>query len=338
MWNGFGKKGGRRVNNAVKDIREDLMKVYQMNFETVQFLKRGIMKLIDDEGTPYLLKEKPYYLSANEYEVALNISQQLRKEGILTPPVLKGTKGYTLYHHQKYYSVQQYIESNNNVIDHVEKLGEVAAMLSQKSDRIDMAKGADKPSCRSLHFLDIDANSMAKSFQVMKQYVAGDQMKWIDQAEARFFRYEINLKSLPMSWVHGDLHVYNTVFTKQGMYLIDFDDIHWNVRIVDLVWPCIIHGVWDWPQVNQQPMLKEEMDIQGVKRLLQHYEKKEHLTFYEKKYLPAVFYALFIKSFICIEGLIRNSKQQSNHVIVQKIKNMLLLAEHLDFGVIGDVE
>lgn len=302
-------------------------------------MKSGIVKLKDNYGNKYILKEKPYYLTQREYEMSLFISQQLLENQMFTPKIIKAPSGYTINVNHQRYALQEYIEPDPTAYplfhDQMSEIGVIAADLYKKSKYINMQKRKDIPKCRSIHLLDVDSRSMQQAVKILKQYVSGDNLKYVIQTESLIQTKVIDKANLPFSWVHGDLHIYNTISHRKGMYVIDFDDIHWNYRIVDLIWPCIIHGVWNWYKYDDSPSLKQQFDKHIINHIISSYVNITDLTDVERGIFPQIFYALLIKSFICIEGLVRNSRKQTNEIVTGKLKDLLALSESIDFEVIS---
>lgn len=293
--------------------------------------------LKDVSGNKYFLKEKPYYLNNSEFAATFPFYSLLTIKGIRTPIVLATLNGsLSIEVNNRIFILLKWVEgisfSSRDERDLVE-LGLINASLHIINNEIQ--GNWESPECRLIHFIDVRPDAIGKMCGLLNSYdpnhlllnqITNEFKLWLQEKEK-----VVHWNDLPTSWLHGDLHSFNVIRKPDGeTVLLDLDDIHWGYRLSDITWTIAICCFWDWKSMTSPPRLRTSFDQQAARSLLRGYEQASPLTNFERKALPYFLGAMLIKSLICIESLIRNSKGYTSTEVIkllQKLRDLILNSE-----------
>ncbi|WDV44731.1 phosphotransferase [Clostridiaceae bacterium M8S5] len=288
----------------------------------------------------FFLKEKPFYLDKKEFEHALEIYSIFETKGVKIANIKRTMKHKLTFNFSnrifcliKWLDGDKlwYIKESNNYFE----LGETCACLACAS--MELPKGeVTIPLCREEQLLDITENSINMLFEVLKKNFCAERYsfnKKIVEFERKLIKQynSINWDKFEYSWLHGDFHGNNVIKNKGNqLYIIDYDDLFWGYRLIDLVWCCVIHSVW----ILEKLKIRNSIDYSIMKNIVKGYKKRIKLSEAEKASFDFVFRVLILRSLIEMFSLTDETVKVSENVkndfskSVIKILNILENYEH----------
>lgn len=165
-----------------------------------------------------------------------------------------------------------------------------------------------KPLQYYTHFPNIDRQTIMLMSLTLRR-VIGHNIT-IDLIREYLFKcFEtIRLSELPKQIIHGDSNPGNVVKTNKGLCWIDIVDIHYDYRIVDILW-CIIYSFfWD----NDFETIRKDVSVGEMKEFLKQYNCVNPLHESEVKYYYCILFILLVNSVFSEHSLWRQVKKRES--------------------------
>jgi Ser/Thr protein kinase RdoA (MazF antagonist) len=287
---------------------EKVNNIYNLKINKIESIltswgNRVCLELNDDKGR-FFLKEKPFYLKCEEYEQALSTYSMFKRQGLEVASILRtNSNNVTFNFKERTFCMIEWVEGNvllnvDNLKDY-EQMGLMCAKMAIISK--ELPKGETTvPDCRESQLIDISFNSIEMTIEILREnlnlensYIKLLLNKLSNQIIKDYKKVEWN--KLNMSWLHGDFHGNNIVKNiKLDFTIIDYDDLFWGYRILDVVWCCVIHSVWNVNELN----VRENLDHDTLKAILSGYVNKLEITNVEKESFNYIFKVMIIRSLI----------------------------------------
>lgn len=245
----------------------------------------AIMKaFLDDKNLGY--RKKPYYLSNQELEIMCGIVNQIKDEHYtLTEDALvyKWKGGQTFYPHN------------------ASEFGKIAFSLADMHLLFQEIECSYCPMQFYTHFPNINVKTikLMMYFFEKSNYICGSIKKSLAIALE-------NLKNtkFPSQIIHGDAHPYNCLIDDENVTWIDYTDIHYDYRVIDLVWFIVFSVCWD-----EEYRYMKRIDLKYVIDFLYAYNSKNQLEKTEIEKMPYVFCILLVYSLFSVHSFWRKKKK-----------------------------
>lgn len=123
--------------------------------------------------------------------------------------------------------------------------------------------------------------------------------------------------------IHGDLHLNNMIINNTDIVFIDMIDIHYDYRIIDVVWLLLFTFIWD----AQHFTIMDNIHYDNMMKFLAMYDAFNPLEYSEKKDLADIVSVLMIYSLFTNHSLWRKRRIDSIfYSNIEKI-NMILMED-----------
>ncbi|MCM3444726.1 phosphotransferase enzyme family protein [Metabacillus halosaccharovorans] len=282
----------------------------------------------------FFIKEKPFYLSNSEYIQTLNIQNRLTNVNDLNfPRVIENSKNNLTFTYQsRKFSVQEWIPGSLLIPEQKTDLFEIGKIAAKFQLSINgTPPGVNTvPKCRTTHFPDVSYSAILNMSKILKRVSNNNHEKIIDNLLNSIKNSDSQLSSLPLAWIHGDLHCYNVIRSYQSKYyLIDFDDINWGYRLSDVAWPCIISSAWGWRDSKVVPILAEKLNESAINTVVNGYVKVINLTEIEKQIFPHFLQTFLIMSYINVRGLAYQATKIEEEELISDLEQLLAIMRQI---------
>ena len=255
------------------------------------------------DGDTLIVRNKPYYLSNLDLEKLCKIVNQIDGEKYRVAKdklEYKWKKGKTLFPSDE------------------KDLRKIAFGLA---DLHILFQGINSDYCPiqfHTHFPNIDE----KTIKLMKGYFNKSKYPCIEIIKCLSVAME-NLKNikLPSQIIHGDAHPYNCLIDGDAIKWIDFIDLHYDSRLIDIVWFMIFSICWD----EEYKRIKK-INLKDVCEFINAYNSRNELESVEFDKLPYVFGVLLVYSLFSVHSLWREMKK-ANYIE----NNIYILEENLRY-------
>ncbi|MEK5521653.1 phosphotransferase [Heyndrickxia sp. FSL W8-0423] len=294
----------------------------------------------------FFLKEKPYYLQFEEFVQVLDYQKFLRKSGIQTAQLKETVEKQSFFvWNKRVFALHEWLFGRVLFPDDendLKELGNLAGEIAKQTVNME-GERLITPKCSEINFPKITNNSFHKYINILFNYF--DEKNRLDKLvsnrldDLKFlledFQGIVDFSQLTCSWIHGDLHYYNVIREYKSNILIpiDLDDAHWNYSLIDIAWQCILVSAWYWPNMNNKPILKQEIEIEKIYTLFDGFMKKAPVNGKDLIAFKYFLSVILIYSIICMDELnehFDSSNVNYNTIIIvqgmiEKINNFLII-------------
>lgn len=110
--------------------------------------------------------------------------------------------------------------------------------------------------------------------------------------------------TLPGQLIHGDAHPYNCLIYDGNITWIDYTDVHYDSKVIDLAWFIIYSVCWD-----EEYKHMKRIDLKCMHDFLCAYNLKNQLERIEIDKFPYVFCVLLVYSLFSVHSFWRENKK-----------------------------
>lgn len=254
---------------------------------------------IDTDRGRFVLRRNSRRFSKDDQSYRHSLVAWLAEEHLPVPPFIPTRNGETLCEmNGDYYEITPFIHGGDFDFNQMEQVSSVGATLGAYHKAIE---GFRRPQQQCAPRYDIHG-VLALTEKLLQQDMMGDlqeYLKWYDTRamEARAILSHTVYQALPQLVIHGDMHRENVLFRgNKVVALIDFDQITWDARLVDLVDALVAfatsterlpHMMWG--------MFTGPLDEKRAWSLIEAYARVTPLTEAELAVLPTMLELLWLQ-------------------------------------------
>ncbi|MBS5620718.1 phosphotransferase [Eubacterium sp.] len=264
---------------------------------------------MEDKITVY--KSIPYYFSNKDLKEMCEIVNQIEGEQytlVQDALVYKWKKGQTIYPHS------------------INELESVAISMAEMHILLEKIESIYCPIQYYTHFPNING----KTIDLMVMYFKNKfhSCDWIN-CSLQIAKHKLENVDLPRQIIHGDAHPYNVLMDNGKISWIDFTDVHYDIRTIDIVWFIVFSLCWD-----EEYKYMKTFDVRCVKRFIDAYNSINKLYEVELENLPFIFAILLVYSMFSVHSLwrIKKKEQYINYNISKLQENIIYLVEDLKWS------
>lgn len=294
-------------------------------------------KLIDSNDKYYFLKEKPHYLKDDEFKKSLLYQKMLLKNGISTPKIyltFDKNEDYLEYDNRCFVLMEWIHGIKLDCTDYrdIANLGGLAGEISMKTRNILDEQNWESPINRNLFLPDISKNSPTKYSDLLKFKNLLDRPEILNSVKGSLeilnnLEKKVIWGNLTESWIHGDLHHHNVIRQIETNKLVafDFDDCHWGYSLTEVAWQSILLGAWYWPNLDDGPILRKEIDFVLIENLLNGVSNTNLLSDDDYDSLPYFLGVILFYSIISIKQI----NEQEFNLEIDEFSDMLSIMNEM---------
>ena len=266
------------------------------------------IKVADLGGTFHFIKEKPPYLSSAEYRQTLLVQEQMSRAGLKCASVYRSTDGdLTANVLGRSYSVHEWLEGDSlsfSLCD-LARVGEALGKFHRASRSLGFDEYRPEPACTQCLLPSVSAiaiRNMVAVLQAMKTALGHTETDSI-VAILEYAARRIDVGSLEIGWIHGDVHPYNLIGRNSlDPALIDFDEVRIGYTVIDIASSCVISAAWDWPTPTVLPSIRYGLRFDAVDSVIGGYCATNELYRWDLESAPFIMMVLLVRSFLDIKG------------------------------------
>lgn len=201
--------------------------------------QRLIVKVVDETGRSFVLKSRPPWISAPDFEVVLGLQEQAISCGARIPPVVPTVNGrVTWYWDGQEYSLHKWIEGSplGWNVNHSLALGAAVGTFSKSTTAMNAPEVSiwTFPDGRERWLPDTPDQLRTVCRFIEEGTVPNSTFTAIEEI-AELSQRNVNTRRLPTSFIHGDVSPLNAIWRYGQATLIDLDAMRWGFRLFDAV-------------------------------------------------------------------------------------------------------
>lgn len=264
------------IAHAVGEVPSEIM--------TLAHEGRGVHVKATGRSCAWSIKQRPYYLSYEEWDRTLCVQAQLSTRTQSVPALVRGPSSCLIHEFDNsQFRICEWVDPapcSAMAADQGRALASLHLILQEYP--VTPSFNSSEPRQRFRTYPDRRQDWEALLSRIYPgecQPVGYAQPKdhyWLQQRVLELFSRTSSVCT-PMQLVHGDAHIFNVVHGSAGLSWIDFDDCRLDRRLVDIVWWLSISAGYAWDGPGTEMMLSERLNFSYCNEFMQGYESLAQL-------------------------------------------------------------